>query len=162
MQRAAEQLSGPAQQRFQTGDQLLERERLHQIIVGAAAQPLHPILHAAAGGEHEHRQGILAVADLAQDGEPIVVRQAEIEHQGGVAGGRQRRARLVGSGQHIAVEARFTQAVGQQLGQLLVILDDQQSHRCVPGGCTRDTAKGGGGRGPGHPEDLDITYVRRM
>src|SRR5262249_38580927 len=42
VKRAAEQLAGPPHERFQPRQQLLERKRLDQIIVGTAAQPAHP------------------------------------------------------------------------------------------------------------------------
>src|SRR6202521_4524093 len=50
-QRAAEQMAGPAQLRFQPRDQFLQRERLHQIVVRAAAQAVNPIMQAAARGK---------------------------------------------------------------------------------------------------------------
>jgi hypothetical protein len=45
-------------------------------------------LQAAASGKHQNRERILALAYLAQDGEPVAIGQSEVENHGGVAGRR--------------------------------------------------------------------------
>jgi hypothetical protein len=42
-------------ERAQPCAQLRERERLGQIVVGAAIEAADPILHSDAGGQHQHR-----------------------------------------------------------------------------------------------------------
>ena len=52
MQRRLEGRLAP-RQRAHPGDQLLERERLREVIVRARVQAAHAIVHGVAGGEHE-------------------------------------------------------------------------------------------------------------
>jgi hypothetical protein len=52
LQCAPEQLAGASQERLQPRQQLLERERLDEIIIRTAAQAANAILQSAAGGEH--------------------------------------------------------------------------------------------------------------
>jgi hypothetical protein len=61
----AEQVPGPPQLRFQPGDQLFERERLHEIIVRTAAQALDTVVKAAARGQYEDGNRIVEVPYLA-------------------------------------------------------------------------------------------------
>jgi len=55
------------------GEQLCERERLDEIIIGAAAQSADAILQASTGGEHQNRQRILAPPYLSQDREAVSI-----------------------------------------------------------------------------------------
>src|SRR5215510_15284488 len=135
LQRASEQLAGPPQQRFQPRHQLLESERLDEIVVGTAAQAGDAVLQAAARRQHQDRDRILLVPDLAQDREAVAVGQAEIEDERRIAGRRYRRPGLGGRGEHIGFVALGAQTLGQQLRQLLVVLDHQQSHARRSGRC---------------------------
>jgi len=73
-QQAAEQMAGPAQQRLQARDQLLHRERLGEIVVGALPQPRHAVAHAIARGQDQHRGCVMSATNLAQQREPVLVR----------------------------------------------------------------------------------------
>jgi len=75
----------------QSGDQFFQLERLHQIVIGAAAQPADAILQSPSRREHKDRQRILALPELSQDCQSVPVGQSQIEDQGGV-GGRQQRS----------------------------------------------------------------------
>ena len=44
-------------ERADAGDQLGEVAGLGQVVVGAAAEALDPVLHSASGGEHQHPAG---------------------------------------------------------------------------------------------------------
>ena len=127
-QGTAEQLTRPPQLRFQPRNQLLKRERLHQIIVGAAAQSVDPIVQAAAGGEHEDGDRIVAMTEFAQQLKAIAVGEPEVENQRGVERGLQDASRLFDVGQSVRLIARGLQALGQELRQLFVVFDDQQTH----------------------------------
>src|SRR5215813_12703447 len=80
LKRASKQLARPPQQRFQPSDQLLERERLDEVVVSTAAQPADAILHASPRGQHQHRYRVPAMANLAQDRQPIAIGQTKIEN----------------------------------------------------------------------------------
>ena len=60
--RVADLRCDAAQQRAQPGQQLLERERLGEVVVGTRVEALDPVTHGVAGGEHEDGY---AVAHLA-------------------------------------------------------------------------------------------------
>src|SRR5215831_10520684 len=75
LQRAPEQLAGASQERLKSRQQLFERERLDEIIIGSAAQAADAILQPAAGSEHQNRKRILALAYFAQDRQAVPVRQ---------------------------------------------------------------------------------------
>ena len=128
----AEQLAGPAQLRFQPRNQLLQRERLHQIVVGAAAQAMHAVMQAAARGQNQHRNRVVALSDLAQQLEPVAVRQSEVENEGGIERRREHGARFLDGRQDVGLVARRFQSLRQQLGELFIVFDDQQSHSGSP------------------------------
>ena len=71
---------GAAQERAQPGEQLVERERLHEVVVGAGVEPGDPIGHLVAGGQHEDRERAVAVAELAAHGEAVDVGHHHVEH----------------------------------------------------------------------------------
>ena len=54
-----------AQQRVQPGDDLFERERLHDVVVGARLQPRDPVADLVAGREDAHRQVVPGRAQAA-------------------------------------------------------------------------------------------------
>ena len=47
-----------AQQRADPGEQLLERERLDEVVVGTGVEAVHPVAHAGARGQHQHRHAV--------------------------------------------------------------------------------------------------------
>src|SRR5262249_44646138 len=76
-ERAAEQLARTAQQRSEARDELLESKRLDEIVVGAAAKTADAVVDTAASGEDEHRDRVLAPAQLAQQRQAVSVGGAE-------------------------------------------------------------------------------------
>jgi hypothetical protein len=44
-----------ARERAEAGEELCERERLRQVVVGAGVETLDPVLDRVAGSQHEHR-----------------------------------------------------------------------------------------------------------
>src|SRR6516165_5530143 len=138
LKRASEQLARTPQQRFQAGQQLLERKRLDEIVIGAAAQPSDAILQASTGGEHQNRQWILAPPYLSQDREAVAIGQAEVEHHGGVTGCRYRGLSLGRRRQDVGFIACCVETLGEELRELLVVLNQYQSHaQSIPINVTR-------------------------
>ena len=62
-------------------EQLLEHERLGDVVVGAEVEPGDRVGDLVARGEHEHRQLLAAGAQRAQDREAVLARQADVEDQ---------------------------------------------------------------------------------
>ena len=69
-----------AQQRTKARQQLVERERLHEVVVGAGVEPGDPVAHLVAGGEHEHGRAVAPLAQAPARGEPVDVRHQHVEH----------------------------------------------------------------------------------
>src|SRR6516162_9754785 len=123
LKRASEQLAGTPQQRFQAGQQLFERKRLDEIVVGAAAQSTDAILQASTGGEHQNRQRVLTPPYLSQDREAVAIGQPEVENHGGIAGRRYRGLSLGRRRQEVDFITCRSETLGQELRKLLVVLD---------------------------------------
>ncbi len=108
-----------------SGKQLVEIERLDQVVVGAGIQPGDPVGDAILGGEHQNREGRVPQPQAPADLQPIHSRQHHIQHddvrrpvarrgQGRLAGGRRIH--------HIAGE---TQPAAQQTQDLRLVVHHQ-------------------------------------
>ncbi len=73
------------QQRAQARLELLQGERLDQVVVGAGVEPRHPIVDGIARGEHQHRRAVAGVAQPAADLEPVDPGHRHVEHHRVVA-----------------------------------------------------------------------------
>ncbi len=71
----------PAQQRIDPRVQLGERERLDQVIVGAAAQPRDPVGDRAHRGEEQHRGLVARAAQRFDDRKPVEAGQHAVDHR---------------------------------------------------------------------------------
>ncbi len=69
-----------AGQRSQAGKELGERERLQQVVVGAAVEPSHPVGHGVPRGEHQHRRPDPVLAQPPARLEPVDPREHDVEH----------------------------------------------------------------------------------
>ena len=68
-----------AQQNAHASEQLDERKRLHQIIVGAAFQPFDAIIHGVPRAEDQYGRRDFAIADLLQYFEAVHIGKAQIQ-----------------------------------------------------------------------------------
>jgi hypothetical protein len=68
-----------AEQGVNAGEQFFQAEWLEQIIIRPAVEAFHAVVDLALGGEHEHRHGAAAFAELAADGEAIEAGHHHIE-----------------------------------------------------------------------------------
>ena len=86
----------PPQHSTDASEQLFERERLDQVVVGAELETAQPVLDRVARGQEDDRQ-ITGGAQLPRQREPVAARKQHIEH-GKVGGGGedQVRPRVVG------------------------------------------------------------------
>jgi hypothetical protein len=75
-------LDGTRQQALDPRDQFLRRERLGQVVVGAARERLQPRIHVHDGGDHDdrHARVVGIPAQPLADLEPALLRQAHVEH----------------------------------------------------------------------------------
>ncbi len=61
-------------------EQLLQRERLGQVVVGAGVQPLDAVADGVAGGEQEDRHAVALAPQAASDVQPVEARHHDVEH----------------------------------------------------------------------------------
>ena len=115
-----------AQQGAQAGEQLLALEGLDQVVVGARVEALDARLERVAGGEHQDRD-VVRGAQPARHLHAVELGQPEVEDdEVGVEGRRlvERRLAVCGHAHLVALQA---QRPLQDLGDLLVVLDDEHA-----------------------------------
>ena len=71
-----------AQHGFDPGEQLVHFEWLCQIIVSPGPQAMYTIAYRRMRGQNHRREQIFPGPEFAQQGDPVFVRQAAIEHHG--------------------------------------------------------------------------------
>ena len=131
MHRRQRRLGAPGQ-RADARDQLGERERLGQVVVGSEAQARHPVLDPGRRGQHQH-PGPPALLDqrLAH---PVAVHpgQVAVEHDDVVVvdRGLPQPGRAVE--RDVDRHAVALQPERDRLGQLRLILDHQHAHSPCP------------------------------
>src|SRR4051794_16954242 len=129
----------PAQQRPQSGEQLLALERLDEVVVGARVEPFDARLDRVARGEHQDRH-VVGRAQPPRDLDAVELGQSEVEDdEVGVVGRRlvERRLAVAGDAHVVAVQA---QGALEDLGDLVVVLDDEHPRIATDTG--HRTAKG--------------------
>jgi hypothetical protein len=119
------------QQRAEPGEQLLALERLDEVVVGADVEALDARLERVARSEHEDRHVVAVLAQAAGDVDAVQPRQPEVEDDQV----RQERMRLVERLDAVAGELDVVpvqpQRALQDVGDFLVVLDDEYSHGSV-------------------------------
>ena len=102
-------LARAADERPQPGDQLVEVERLGEIVVGAEVEIGDLVGRGVAGGEHQHRRD-LGLAQLAEHLAAVQPRQHEVEDDGVVVGLLGLAQALFAVGGDVDGEARLARA----------------------------------------------------
>ncbi|MNV69612.1 hypothetical protein D3C71_1625290 [compost metagenome] len=97
--------------------QLVELERLDDVVVGARIQALNPFAQPVARGKDEHRRGVVARAQLLQDRQPASVGQPQVQQHGVKAMLHQGQSRLGNTADPMHVNARLRQAGVQGIAQ---------------------------------------------
>ena len=67
------------QPRADASEQLLEHERLRDVVVGAAVEARHGVDDLVAGREDDHGKLLAAGAERAQHGQAVLAGQADVE-----------------------------------------------------------------------------------
>ncbi|MNV47334.1 hypothetical protein D3C71_1392000 [compost metagenome] len=119
----------PAQHVTDAGKQFARFERLGQIVIGAHLQPQHAVDRLAARGQHDHRRA-RARAQVAAQGQAVFARQVEVEHDQVHVLALQHLAHALAIAGRAHLVAGAAELFGQQLADVVVVVDDQQSmHR---------------------------------
>ncbi|MCY1229587.1 hypothetical protein D9M72_419560 [compost metagenome] len=117
----------PAQQHAHPRFEFANVEGLDHVIVGAEIETLDPLLGRAPSREDQHRRAVLPGAHRPQNVEPVHLRQVEIEDdqiEGFSCRNRMRRRSIT---HNIDGVAAATQNGRQALGQVLVVLNKQDT-----------------------------------
>ena len=121
-------LAGRPQLRAHPGEQLLERERLGDVVVRATVEPFDALFDRRLRGHHDHRQLGSASANRVEHLEPGAAREHQVEqHERIVAGQRLGDAGIavVDDGGRVALGP---ERLLDEPGQRALVLDDQDSH----------------------------------
>ena len=116
---------GAAQQRPQPGEQLLQRERLGEVVVRAGVEALDPVADRVPRGEHEDGEVVAGLAQRLGGLDPVEPRHHHVhDHDvgGGPADPGQRLGAVAGQRHVVPVEL---QRPPQRLPHGLVVVDDE-------------------------------------
>ena len=116
-------LARAAQQRAHAREQLAQRERLDEVVVGAGVQPGDAVVDLFARGQHQHRRAVAALAQAPADLQAVDVRHRDVEDHG-----------LVGR----RSEALERLASVHGLGDLVVLQRERPRQRALDGGLVVD------------------------
>ncbi len=109
--------------------QLLQVERLRQVVVAARLEPLHAVVDARLGGEEEHRRLHAFGARRLADREAVEPREHDVEEDEilpAAADHLERRASLADDRDAVALGFEI---LGDALGEMLFVLDHQNGAR---------------------------------
>ena len=115
-------------ERPQPRQQLVEVERLDEVVVGAGVEPGHAVGHAVAGREHEDRRAQAVLAQPAAGLEAVDLRQVDVEHDHVVAVGGGHPERVLAGHRDVGQQAAFAQALTDQLGELDLVFHYEDTH----------------------------------
>ena len=123
------------------GDQLLRVTRLGDPVVGAHPQPAHALGHARLAGADDHAELRQPRAELLQVVPGLRPEHREVDHDGVEAHGDQRVERN-GRGQHAVLPAGGAEALGEDLEEPAVGIQDREADRGLRRGRHRATSIG--------------------
>ena len=116
-----------AQAGADAGDQLLEVERLSDVVVGAGLQTGDAVRGVVASGEDDHGQLVLRGSHIAQDVEAVASREAEVEDQEVEVRVLRHRARADAVGDDGRGEAAGAKALLEERCEARLVLGDQDA-----------------------------------
>ena len=122
-----------AQQRAQPGDQLVEGERLDEVVVSARLEARHPVRHRVARGEHQDRGPVALLAKAPAHLDPVEIRHQHVQHH-------DVRAARADAGQGLEAPARQVHVVALEherpaegLADRILVVCNQHSHAVAQG-----------------------------
>ena len=119
----------PPDEGAQPRQQLLERERLDEVVVGARIQAVHAILDRVTRRQHEHRAPDPELAQPPADLETVRAGEHDVEHDRVVGSGAGHPERVLAALGDIDRVALLAQAAGNHVRQLRLVFDHQHAHR---------------------------------
>ena len=130
--RVAELLSGvavrPPEQRPQPREQLLERERLDDVVVGAGVEAVDPVLDGVPGGQHQDRSAVAAGAKLARDLQAVALGHQHVQDDGVHRRRRDRAEGLLAIRRQLDLVALELQGPLERSAELRFVIHHQYAH----------------------------------
>ena len=120
-----------AQQRAQPRQDFLHVEGLGDIIVRAGVEPLHLVAPAIARGEDEHRHHAAGAAPLFKNRNPVLLWQADIEHDRVVWLGVAEEVPLLPVIGAVDGVARLIERLDDLPIEIAIIFDNEEPHETV-------------------------------
>ncbi len=115
-----------ADQRAQAGFQLLDRERLGQVVIGAETEAGELVVQRVACREHQHRGGLARiVAQATAHFDAIQARQHQVEHHDVIAVFRRKAVAIQAVLCIVDFKAATFQVFPDHLGDVAVVFDHQ-------------------------------------
>ena len=118
----------PADERAQAGEQLRERERLDEVVVGAAVETRDAILDRVPRGQHQHRYPDSGAAQPAAGLEAVQAGQHHVEDDRVVLVRLRHPERVLAVGRHVGGEPLVDETPANQARHPQLVLDDQHAH----------------------------------
>ena len=137
-------LGGPADQRVHARQQFGKCERLGEVVVAAGHEARDAVVHRVPRAEDQHRRPDPLLPHALDHLEAIEVGQHQVDDGDVVRAGRCQGETGLAVGRMVDDEAGFAQAVGHEVGDLRVVLDEQRAHRLQQN-------RNGGSRATGAP-----------
>ena len=116
-----------SQDRPEAGQELLERERLHEIVVRAGVEAGHTVCHRLAGGEHENGQARALVPEAAAHLDPVEDWHRDVEHDRVGARSRDVREPVGAVLREIDLVALERQRAAQRLAHGTIVVHHEQA-----------------------------------
>ena len=139
-QRAAPPRLDAAQQRAQPRQQLAQRERLDEVVVGAGVEARDAVVDRVARGEHQHRRAVAGLAHAPADLEAVDARACATSSTTASGGAAARRSSASApSAASCDVVALERSARSSEVAHGRLVVDDQDPH-------FRSIVRGGGFR----------------
>ena len=115
-------------QRPDAGQELVELERLRQVIVGPGIEPADHVLDRVPRREHQDRRVPAFPPQLGRDLEPVLLREHDVEQDDVVLVDVGQHGALVPVGGDVHHVALFLQPLLDEPGDLPVVLHDENLH----------------------------------
>ena len=117
---------GATQQRAHAGVQLIERERLDEVVVGTGVEARDAVADRVAGGQHQDRRAVAPLAHPPADGQAVEAWHRDVEHDRVEVSARelvQRFSAVCGAFHVIALD---DERAPQRAGECWVVVHDQE------------------------------------
>ena len=121
--------AAPPRQRPQPREELRERERLRQVVVGPGVEPGDPVADRVPRGQHQHGRPDTGLAQLAARLEAVAPGEHDVEHDRVVRVRLRHPQRVLTGNGDVGDVSLFGQAAPDETRHLQLVLDDQHPHR---------------------------------